>query len=805
MLPNIENKLIEVPDRVGACFYGQKVSSRIEQVKVTILADSLEELSDRKREIAGWLFTLEPKPFRYSYEDKEYQAIIDGSTDLEKTVADGEVTLSFLIPDPHACGIEVKSQIIIGAPRVTEDTHTQGSWSEGSLVGVEATPNGLQLQKIGMDQEKSISQFDIGEHHQTRGTSSKLTLDGVSVPTMKSYQDDFLTGGENRNVQVVDGGLIVSQLPKWDEMDNMENWATSGWEPKLTANAVSQTQDGARIHCSGVSAALAKEYVGLTFPQSVEFVYRLKPSIPSTTGYLNKASFQMIETRDGKNYRFSITLDETSEWKWIRVVLTSPIAGDVYVDGVHDRTITSPSTTALTPRMQFIVDHALKNQADIEIIQFYRKSGVMHEKIERFDFPYLGERISPPIDLAHLGVYQSGEIQLSALTPTGFNGFDSNVRLQVSLFRNGQWSMYQDWKVGEGLPGLSIDTSLDGTQIKIKEILTVYDIERIPKITSVGCTIQGHRFTYHTDGRYITLANDDIQPVGKAKQATLSWKETKPTGTEIKCYVSLEIDGVLGEFHEITNEANIPQIAPTMDLTKAKLVVRFDLHTTDPNVTPEINSYSYRFMTAYQTQGERISKGVSLSSLKSIGESFITWDITPNISPDVGIYVQLVEPSQDPTPSGWNLIRDNSSTVPDLDLTKNLYTKQVITSDGMNTPILHQLLWEVKEKEANIVFYEGTVRSYPKIRITFNKAVRERFQLVHQEIGSQLILNRSFQAGDIVEIQNQIGKVTTNGTLDMASLSIQSTFFYLLPGSNTFVVQPEDVCSVYLEWKERFL
>ncbi|MDQ0417927.1 putative phage tail component-like protein [Croceifilum oryzae] len=802
MLSPIENKMIEVPDRSGAFYFGQKVSSRTEQVKITILADSLEELAHRKRMISGWLSTSEPKPFRYSYEDKEYQAILDGSTDLEKTVADGEVTLSFLIPDPYACGIEVKSQIIVGAPRVTEDTHTQRSWSEGNLDGVEASPNGLQLQKIGIDQEKSISQFDTGNHHQTQGTS-KLTLDGTSLPTSQSYQDDF-ADGENINVRVVDGTLRIAQLPVWEERDNMESWSQSGWEAKITENAVSQTSDGARIHCSGVSAALVKDHPTLKFPQAFEFVYRLKPPTSPTNGYENKASFQIIEARDGKNYRFSISLDETSTLKWIRVVLTSPTTGDVYINGMHDRSIASPSVTSLTPRIQFIIDHSLRNQGDMDIIQFYRKSGVMHEKIGSIGFPYRGERVTPPIDLSSLGIYQSSEIRFETLTPTGFNGFDSTSHLKISILRNGKWSDYQTLVVGEGIPGLSSGDSLTGVQVKLKETLEVYDIEHPPQIISVGIVVNGKRFVYYTDGRYETLA-EGLQSVTKARKATFSWRETKPHGTEIKCYLALEINGILGEFKEVANGADIPQVNPTMDLTKAKLFVRFDLQTTDPKITPEVNSYSYHFVTAYKPKGERISKGVALSSLKSIEESSITWDTTPDSSPDVELYVQFVEPSQTPTSNGWYLVKDNPSTIPNVDLTKRLYTKQVITSDGMTTPTLQRLLWEIEEKAGNIVLYDGTIKAYPKIRITFNQVVPDQFKIHHQETGKQLILNRSFQIGDEVEIQNQTGKVTTNGALDMVSLSIQSAFFFLQPGSNTFIVSPENVCTVYLEWKERFL
>lgn len=105
ILPPQEQRLITVPGRDGAYHAGKVRGVRKETIIITILGDSQEDLASKKRILAEWLDTDEPQTFYYSYEpDKQYQAILDEETDMEKVVTDGQITLNFLIPDPYAIG-----------------------------------------------------------------------------------------------------------------------------------------------------------------------------------------------------------------------------------------------------------------------------------------------------------------------------------------------------------------------------------------------------------------------------------------------------------------------------------------------------------------------------------------------------------------------------------------------------------------------------------------------------------------------------------------------------------------------------
>lgn len=105
LLPPIERKYIVVPGRPGAYHAGREIKIRVERIRITILADSQEELAERRRILAEWLDVEGAAPFYYTYEpEKIYKAVLSGETDLDKVVTDAEVELIFEMPDPYAQG-----------------------------------------------------------------------------------------------------------------------------------------------------------------------------------------------------------------------------------------------------------------------------------------------------------------------------------------------------------------------------------------------------------------------------------------------------------------------------------------------------------------------------------------------------------------------------------------------------------------------------------------------------------------------------------------------------------------------------
>jgi len=100
---------------------------------------------------------------------------------------------------------------------------------------------------------------------------------------------------------------------------------------------------------------------------------------------------------------------------------------------------------------------------------------------------------------------------------------------------------------------------------------------------------------------------------------------------------------------------------------------------------------------------------------------------------------------------------------------------------------------------------EGTYRTFPSLRIEFSSPA-DGFKITHTQLDQYIRLNRSFVAGDVVEINCASGKVTLNGVVAMTIyVWEESDFFYLVPGAQTLLCEISEVAHVNIRWKPRWL
>lgn len=99
--PEINDVLIEINGRPGAIDFGGRIGVRYITVEVAIIGRNPEDLEMKKREIAAWLVTEDPKPLIFSDEPEiEYRARLTGKTDIEHFFHIGKGKLTFLCADP---------------------------------------------------------------------------------------------------------------------------------------------------------------------------------------------------------------------------------------------------------------------------------------------------------------------------------------------------------------------------------------------------------------------------------------------------------------------------------------------------------------------------------------------------------------------------------------------------------------------------------------------------------------------------------------------------------------------------------
>lgn len=199
ILPPIEQKIVSVPDRVGGFHIGRSKGTRTESIKITVFGDSQDDLATKKRILANWLDTDAPQRFLYSYEPQmEYQAILDGETNLDKIVADGETILTFLIPDPVAQGATKSANLA----------------SVSNMILYEGTEKGFPIFIVTFTQTSTnfdlthfesgnrvylVRSFAVNDRLVIDNRNGKVTLNGVLAMEYLSIISDYIyfTPGNN--------------------------------------------------------------------------------------------------------------------------------------------------------------------------------------------------------------------------------------------------------------------------------------------------------------------------------------------------------------------------------------------------------------------------------------------------------------------------------------------------------------------------------------------------------------------------------------------------------------------------------
>lgn len=103
VLPTRSNFSRQVPSMHGSYYTGGKYLEKVIPIEIAIFANTKDEYAQKVEALANVLNVREPAPLSISDEPyKNYYAIVDGSTDLEKVFHNGVATINFLCNDPFS-------------------------------------------------------------------------------------------------------------------------------------------------------------------------------------------------------------------------------------------------------------------------------------------------------------------------------------------------------------------------------------------------------------------------------------------------------------------------------------------------------------------------------------------------------------------------------------------------------------------------------------------------------------------------------------------------------------------------------
>ncbi|MCM3242684.1 phage tail family protein [Cytobacillus oceanisediminis] len=107
---NVKRNLLYIPGLAGALLDSTDQEVKIIQQPITILSDSKSNLRKMEEELSNWLLTDKPVQLIFDEEmDRVYNAVVDGSLDIEDIVSSGRGTITFICPDPYKYSTEEKS------------------------------------------------------------------------------------------------------------------------------------------------------------------------------------------------------------------------------------------------------------------------------------------------------------------------------------------------------------------------------------------------------------------------------------------------------------------------------------------------------------------------------------------------------------------------------------------------------------------------------------------------------------------------------------------------------------------------
>lgn len=106
-------------------------------------------------------------------------------------------------------------------------------------------------------------------------------------------------------------------------------------------------------------------------------------------------------------------------------------------------------------------------------------------------------------------------------------------------------------------------------------------------------------------------------------------------------------------------------------------------------------------------------------------------------------------------------------------------------------------------QEVEGILHGSLVDAIPIFTVTFSNSA-SYFKINHQESGKFVKVNYNFVANDVLEIDLTKRKVSINGNVQMTAYGLDSSPFKLKKGENNFTIEPQEVATTEIKFRERW-
>ncbi|OYD08550.1 distal tail protein Dit [Paludifilum halophilum] len=748
-------RLQEVEGRAGAYYFGTDTEVYEIEARLFIKGENRSDLWQKVRAANAWLLKEDLRKLVLDDEpDKHYMAVCNDAIDLEEILEYGFATVTFIVPDAYAVG-ETKDERITAPALVFERNsvrykdngseitsnypyYKSGKYAEGIFVeeGTEnllysaAAPESEELflpissayflslidgsasieHKFSNAPAQSLDKeganynglvdtgWDGGTHSGTTGVSNdflELARSGTDLYISRSTTEDW-DMGTHVNTEAVNHTLTLSSdyMPGWEIVDEMDDYAATGWTEFSGSGPVSQEDGFVRIftpegETQTSNTGIYKDHGSAQTSYTFTFKYKLTggPGRVWVSNSTDAVRAILPETGGG--------------WKWAYLDIQDiTSSADLYVDGELVNEGVSTGFSSSSTRFQIYIDEPDTGNADI----------TLDFDAFRADLGY--SKGAPPSNGEWTGTWTSGYDSLSsvgnslndlvdsAFSVTAPDGSDQNIVIETQLRADGVEQGWNEVAGGSGsIPGIKDGDNLSNVEINLRFALTTKDPAHSPEVYYADIDItSGYLTSGYRDSPVVT----SLQQVVKAARTAVSWvNNAVPTGTSVRVYTRYSPDGGMtwATWAEVANNGDpVTGISQDTDLSDAQFQYKVELSTEDVSVTPSVDSLSYDFYTGYKPSQTFSFPAQDVNSIGVSAGSVIDW--TANTT-DTGTSV-TVETSLDG--STWTTATDGGSLVSSgTDLTgKSIYVRYTLsTNDTNNTPTMDYIEWRIAQNEPN--------------------------------------------------------------------------------------------------------
>lgn len=217
LLPAVNDRYIEIPGRHGGFHFPGELQDRIIELECAFTGTSRQDLREKARQIAAWLYTAERAILSFDDEPgRYYMAKLDGAIDPEQLFVLATFTLTFRC-EPLAYGAEVQADFVSDQATITNP----GTFEALPIFNATFTAIASEWKvTLGTKYVRVVHSFQIGDTLEVNCATGAVLINGARAMDKLDWQNsEFFTLPPGTNTLEITPATVCTATvrfnPRW--------------------------------------------------------------------------------------------------------------------------------------------------------------------------------------------------------------------------------------------------------------------------------------------------------------------------------------------------------------------------------------------------------------------------------------------------------------------------------------------------------------------------------------------------------------------------------------------------------------